>query len=504
MTRTFSRRAVLVSGAVAGAAAALASPAAAAERRGGGTALTNVTVVDPHSRRVLPDVTVLVRDGRIADVGRAVRTEGATVVDLRGRFVIPGLADMHTHAQAEGIDTALYVANGVTTVREMAGSPLAHDWRRRIEAGTLLGPRFTIGSRLIDGAPSIWNPAYLDIVQVADEEQARAAVRTEVERGADFVKVYSRVSPRAYRAIAAESRRLGVPFAGHCPDEVQVTEAADLGQASVEHLFWTPFDTSSREAALRARIARIRLELGDYSGWFKAMHPVEWTAAHTYSPVKGRQVFGRLARRAVRQVPTLAMHRGLDFARTVDVEADPRKKYLPRSAVESQLMALREFYLKDRAPAEDAEWAAMFDHRLATVRRMHEAGVPIMTGTDSGTCAVYPGFSVHDELAHLVAAGLSPMDALRASTTEPAEFLGTDTGRVARGALADLVVLDANPLQDIENVRAISGVVVRGRYLGQRERLAVLAEVERVAATTPAPQGIRTPTGCPCHATPPA
>ncbi len=498
MTTRISRRTVLAAGAAAGVAGLLARPAAAMARpRDGGTALTHVTVIDPASGRVAPDVTVVLRGDLITEVRPGPAPHGARVVDLRGRYLIPGLADMHSHAQAEGIDPALNIANGVTTVRDMAGSPLARDWRDRVEAGTLLGPRYTLGSKIIDGAPSVWDPAWLDVIQVADATQARQAVRDQQAAGADFVKVYSRVSRPAYRALAAEAHRRGIPFAGHCPDEVPLEEAADLGQASVEHLFWTPFDTSRREAAIRAEIARMRLELGDYSGWFAAIHPLEMAAAGSYSPAKARRLYAKLARRRTAAVPTLAMHRGLDFARALDIEADPRNKYLPASAVDSMVFAREELYLADRPPATDGEWAAMFAHRLATVADLHAHDVPIMTGTDTGTVAVYPGFSVHDELALLVEAGLSPMAALHAATAAPARFLGARTGRIAPGHAADLVVLDADPLRDIAHTTRLSGVVVRGRYLGQDERLAILAEVERVAASTPADLPVAA--GCPCH-----
>ena len=498
MTTRISRRSVLAAGAAAGVAGLLARPAVAVAQGGdGGTALTHVTVIDPASGRVAPDMTVVLRGDLITEVRPGPAPHGARVVDLRGKYLIPGLADMHAHAQAEGIDPALNIANGVTTVRDMAGSPLARDWRDRVEAGTLLGPRYTLGSKIIDGAPSVWDPAWLDVVQVADAVQARRAVRDQQAAGADFVKVYSRVSRPAYRALAAEAHRRGIPFAGHCPDEVPLTEAADLGQASVEHLFWAPFDTSRQEAAIRAEIARMRLELGDYSGWFAAIHPLEMTAARSHSPAKARRLHAKLARRGTRQVPTLVMHRGLDHARALDVEADPRNKYLPASAVGSMVFAREELYLADRPPATDGEWAAMFAHRLRTVADMHGHGVPIMTGTDTGTVAVYPGFSVHDELALLVEAGLPAMAALHAATAEPARFLGARTGRIAPGHAADLVVLDADPLHDIANTTRLSGVVVRGRYVGPDERLAILAEVERVAATAPA--DLPMAAGCSCH-----
>jgi imidazolonepropionase-like amidohydrolase len=493
---TFSRRGIMITGAATALTALVARPAVATPRpRGDGTAFTNVTVIDPATSRVIENTTVTIRGDMITDVGGRVPS-GVEVVDLRGKYLIPGLADMHTHAQAEGIDTGLYIANGVTTVREMAGSPLAHDWRTRIEAGTLLGPRFTIGSRIVDGLPSIWNPEWLDVVQVGDPAAARAAVHDELSRGADFIKVYSRVPRDAYRALAAEAHRQGIPFAGHCPDAVPVEEAADLGQASVEHLFWTPFETSSKEVQIRQDIQKIRLELGDYAGWFKALHPLEWLAAHTYNRGKAKNLYAKLSRRRVRQVPTLAMHKGLDYARTVNMD-DPRNKYLPPSAVGSQQLAQQEFYLKDRLPSEDAEWAAMFDFRLTTVKHLHEAGVPLMTGTDTGTVAVWPGFSVHDELALFVEAGIPAMAALKASTSEPAAFLGTNTGRIAPNHKADLAILDANPLHDIKNTQHLSGVVARGRYLNTAAREQILREVEQTAASTPE---AAVAAGCPCHA----
>jgi hypothetical protein len=263
----------------------------------------------------------------------------------------------------------------------------------------------------------------------------------------------------------------------------------------VEHLFWTPFETSSQEAAIRKEIQRIRLELGDYAGWFKAIHPLEWTAAHSYNPAKAQRLYAKLSRRGTRQVPTLAMHKGLDYARTISLD-DPRNKYLPQSALDSQQLAQQEFYLKDRLPSEDAEWAAMFDFRLRTVKHLHESGVPLMTGTDTGTVAVWPGFSVHDELALFVEAGIPPMAALHASTAEPAAFLGTKTGRIAPNHAADLAILTANPLHDIRNTQSLAGVVIRGRYIPDPERQQILTEVEHTAATTPT----TTTTGsCPCH-----
>ncbi|GAB1511382.1 amidohydrolase family protein [Actinophytocola sp. KF-1] len=495
-----TRRTVLGAAVAVGAAGLLTRPATAAPRTHDGTAFVHATVIDPGSRQVRPDVTVLVRGDRITAVGRSVRVPaGTAVVDVRGGFVIPGLADLHVHSNGfAAVEPPLYVANGVTTVREMSGTPTVHDWRRRIEAGALLGPRWTVGSRIVDGRPSIWNPEHLPVVQVGNGAEARAAVRLQVAQGADFIKVYSRLSRSAFAAIAAEAGRQGVRFAGHVPDAVPVADAADLGMGTIEHLYGLFYATSTQEERLRADLARVRLELGDYNGWFNRTHPIEYAAMRTHSPVKARRLYDRLARRRVRMVPTLTMHDSLAHARALSERDDPRRKYLPAPALFALDFALREVYLKGRDPALDAGWAELFEAQRRLVLDLHQAGVTLMVGTDIATPGMVPGFSTHDELALLVSAGVPAMDALHAATAEPARYLGTRAGRVAPGHAADLVVLTASPLHDIRNTRRIAGVMVRGRYLDHQAREQLLRDVETAAAGIPA--GAPLTAGCPCHA----
>lgn len=491
MCMQITRRSVLSGGAAAAAAAMVSQPrpgwAASPLAVGPGrraTAFVHADVVDVVAGRVLADRTVLVRGDRIVDVYGGPAPAPARVVDLRGRYLMPGLADMHSHAQAERIDPALNLAMGVTTVRDMAGSPLARDWRGRIEDGSLLGPSWVLGSRIVDGRPSIWDPAIVETIQVGTAAEARRAVHQVQHDGADFLKVYSRVSRPAYRALTDEAHRVGLLVAGHCPDDVSTVEAAERGQTSIEHLFWTPLDTSTRARQLRSRLRRRRLALGAYSGWFQTIHPFEVEAARTQDPGATARVYDTFARHGTHQVPTLAMHRGLDYARDWDVLGDDRNRYLPSWAVQAMEWARQEFYLKDRPTETDAAWARMFWHRLRTVADLHAAGAPIMTGTDCGTVAVYPGFSVHDELKLLVKAGLSNADALRAATTVPAAFLETASGQIAPRHRADMVVLAHNPLRDIRHTTSIRGVVVAGRYLDADARHDMLAEVRRIAAAS--------------------
>ncbi len=516
MTATLTRRQVLLSGVAATAAVGLGAVGAAASdqpstspvpwsRRSGCTAYTGATVIAVDHGRAHPGQTVLVRGETITAVGRFDPPVDADVVDLRGRYLVPGLSEMHGHSYFEQIDPALYVVNGVTTVREMVGKPEFYRWRERIDSGELLGPRFVIASPLIDGSPSLWGEGLLPTIEVTTAAEARVAVRRVQAGGADFVKVYSRVPRAALRAIATEARHRGIPFVGHCPDAVPMAEAARLGQRSFEHLHWTFFATSADEDLLRRRIEDIEIDQSDYNAWWNQMHPIEWDAAHSYDASKASALFDLFAERGARQVPTLTYHRGIDHARTLSEQdrSDPRRRFVPETIQQMwDGLVFPEYYLKGRTPELDAEWEAMFELQLELVGAMHRAGVPIMVGTDTGGApAQYTGFTVHEELALLVQAGLSPADALRAATVEPAAFLGTqDTeGSIAPGKVADLVVLDADPLADIRHTQQIDAVVVRGRHIDRAERQRMLDEVERAAATMSEAEVTGAAAGCACH-----
>ncbi len=475
-------------------------------------ALAGVTVVDVAGSQLWPDTTVLVHGERIEsvsprDVARI--PDGAAVVDLRGKYLIPGLWDMHTHSfGSERISPALYVAAGVTTVREMAGTALIHQWRDRIQSGQLLGPRWRIASTIIDGNPSLLTEPGEDppgAIVVTNATEARRAVRLakSVER-ADFVKVYSRLSPEAYAALADEARRQRIPFAGHGPDLVPITRAIDAGQRSIEHVHTLWLATSSRGAQVREALNKITINPGDYGSWFRQLHPIEWLAATNYDPGRAAEIFARLNRRQIRISPTLIMHQVLDRPEDAPVN-DERLKYVPADIQEWWQWALENLYKAGRSPEEAAQQRELFERRLRFVKAMQRAGVPLLAGSDTGTPYSFPGFTLHDELAVLVRAGLTPLQALRAATLEPARFLGMEDslGTVGRGKIADLVVLDANPLADITNTKRIHSVLVRGQLITPERRAHILADVEAAAQEPPQPSGAgggsTAATACGCH-----
>ncbi|MCG5214662.1 amidohydrolase family protein [Streptosporangium sp. KLBMP 9127] len=442
-----------------------------------------MTVVDVTGGPPRRNRTVLIRGQQIVSVGpRPEIPEGTQIIDLPGKFVIPGLCDAHVHSiPDQRISPPLYLVNGVTTVREMSGTPLLHEWRERIDRGDLLGPRSVIGSRIIDGAPTIGDPSAF--VEVATEAQAREAVRQAKREGADFVKVYSRLSPELYRVVAEEARRHRLPMAGHCPDGVALTTASSLGQRSIEHLYSTWYATSTRERKLRSQIAGLEFARSDYVSWMQEIHRLEWEAVAGYSTGKAASVFATLARNRTRVVPTLTAYQVLD--RPEEVLDDGRLKYVPAELADGWRWALDNIIKANRTPEVAAQRYALFERRKAFVNEMERAGVPVVAGTDGGDVPfVVPGFSLHDELVNLVRSGLSPLRALRAATLEPARLLGLDDsiGTVAPGKAADLVVLDADPLADIRHTTRIHTVVARGRVISTDQRARMLAAIESAAA----------------------
>lgn len=481
-----SRRDVLRTAAILGAtatASAVPAAASAAKEPGETLALTGATVVDVISGRPLPDRTLLIRGGDIVALGR--RSEigvpaGARVVDATGKHVIPGLIDSHAHSgEWPEISPPLNIANGVTTVREMYGLPHFHEWRERIEAGTMLGPRSVIAGRIIEGATEGEVPDFFRIVST--EAEAREAVRESRREGADFVKVYSALPRDLFDVIADEARRLRIPFAGHCPDLVPLDHAAWAGQRSVEHFYSISYPAATRQRDIAAILAETG---GGMPGWIDRVHRSEMLAAGSFSSTRASRLFSRLRRSGTRMVPTLVVSRVMDRPGEVDTN-DPRLKYLPAVLTGGWAQALQELFIDARTPAQAAEWHALLDFRRRFVRAMAEAGVSVLAGTDGGDVPyVFPGFGVHDELAELVAAGLSPHRALRAATVEPARFLGFGDrlGTVEKGRAADLVVLDGDPLADIGNTRRIHAVVARGRLIDRRERERILAGVAEAAA----------------------
>ncbi|MEV4056636.1 amidohydrolase family protein [Amycolatopsis sp. NPDC049688] len=470
----------------AGLAAAGVAPAVfAQEAAAAGTGVvvvTGATLIDGTDGPARPDSAVVLVGDRIAWVGPAADVPpcgSARVVDGRGRYLVPGLWDMHAHGiDYEDLWPPLFLANGVTGIREMQGYDENRVTRDKIARGELLGPRVVLASAIIDGPVSLLGPP---VVKVADAAEARAAVRTAIAQRSDFVKVYFYLPKDAFAAIADECRRHGLPFAGHWPYRLRLLDAAKAGQRSFEHLFGLPIATSSRRNEILARLDATPFDPKAPRDFFNLARELDRQAAQAYDPAAAAEHFAGLNTYGSRLSPTFTVNRVI--SRPADAYAhDPRLKYVSQDI--RDLWADRLPLFTPVTAAQAAQQEAYFEAQLRLVGEAHHAGVGILGGTDCQNPYVFPGFSLHDELGWLVEAGLSPRRALQAVTRDAAAFLGRahTAGTITPGKEADLVLLDADPLADIAAVRRVDTVVTAGRVLGRADLDRLLADAEAAAS----------------------
>ncbi len=445
----------------------------------GSLALTHVTVIDMTGAPAKADMTVIVTGDRITALGPADKVAipaGAQVVEAKGKVLIPGLWDLHVHFGSNEKLLPFYVARGVTGVVSMADSlATLRTFRQQIADGRLQGPRILAAAgQIVDGPRPVWEGSLV----AGTEAEGRAAVAKLQEDGSDFVKVYDRLPHAAYLGITDEARKRGIPVAGHVPMAVSAAAVAEAGQARIEHLFGIPLACSSKEAELRAEVLEaLRREdpanapsadstaaKSPARSTFTVYRQAEQTALESYDPAKAEALFRSLAKHGTRVVPTLTVVRGSLFSSDPASADDPRLRYMPAG-----LVGFWKSYAgtSPLTAEQRAEREARFNRQLELVGAMHRAGVEMLVGTDTPNPYCFPGFSVHDELAWLVKAGLTPMAALQAATRQAAAFLGKldSFGTLEKGKLADLVLLDANPLDNIENTQKIAAVVMGGKLL---------------------------------------
>jgi imidazolonepropionase-like amidohydrolase len=445
------------------------------EASSGQTALvfTHVTVIDATGAPAKPDMTVVVRGDRIEALGKTGKLavpRNAQVVDAAGKFLIPGLWDMHVHAWLGKNYLALFTANGVTGIRVMSGLPEHHKWREEILAGELIGPRMIIASPTLDGPDT---PGGHTVV--SNEEEGRQVVRKSKVEGADFIKVYNFLPRDAYFAIADESKKQGIPFAGHVPFSVTAAEASDAGQKSIEHFrsVWMPCSTSGEKEIAR----RLSEALHEIRSIVKIMLDIN------YNEQKAAELFAAFVKNGTWVCPTLSCWNIMMSLDEKDLANDPRFEYMPVftrdnwNPKNNDRVAL--------VTGEDrADCKKLCQKTLDIAGAMGRAGVGLLAGTDTTPVPYcFPGFSLHDELTLFVQAGLSPMEALQTATYNPASFFGKldSMGTIEKGKIADLVLLEANPLQDISNTQKIAAVVFGGKIFDKTALQKMLAQIEATA-----------------------
>jgi len=455
-------------------------------------AITHVTLVDATGAAPKADTTVVVTGSRITAIGPTSTIQipaHAKVIDGSGKFLIPGLADMHVHLTGAGEPNGsrefilpLLVANGITTVRDMGGRvEFLKALRSEIDSGKQVGPQIFFTGPYLDGNPPSFQPSI--VVQTAAE--ATAAVDRLSGDGVDFIKVQSRLQPEAYFAISRESKKLGMRFVGHVPDSITALQASEAGQASIEHLTGVLLGASEKEQELRnekmkaapageaAEAARRRNRL-----WTR-------TLLDSASNQRTAALLEAFAKNRTWQVPTFPtlVHIGFVTPQT-DFAGDWRMKYVPGD-VQKNWRTGRKEQLEGYSTEDFTLREAIIQRCMEIVGKMNTARVPLMAGTDTAAPNVIPGFSLHQELEYMVRSGLTPIQALQAATIRAAEFLGRspEQGSIEVGKRADLILLDASPLVDIRNTEKIRAVIVNGKLLDRKELDKLLASVERFAAT---------------------
>lgn len=413
------------------------------------TAFVGANVVPMDRERVLEDQTIIVRDGRIVALGPRSTTEvpaGANRIDARGQYLIPGLAEMHGHVPAVQNEAAqfaedvlfLYVAAGATTVRGMQGHPSQFELRRRVESGELVGPRLFLSSPPLSGN------------NVPDAETAERLVRQHKEAGYDLLKVHEGIAKPAYEALARTAHEVGIPFAGHVSDLVGLQGALEARQSTIDHV----------------------------DNYILAMLPEGAAPAASNADTSRIPELARATREAgVGVVPTMALWEVLLGVHDPEAMKDrPELRYMPQATVQAWISQV-ETFVSQADPREAKREAEL---RRMMLGALNSAGATILMGTDAPQLFSVPGFSLDRELPAMAAAGMTPFEILRSGTVAVAEHLGIggESGRIAPGMRADLILLDANPLEDIGNVQRRAGVMVNGRWLSGaeiRERLDAIA-----------------------------
>jgi imidazolonepropionase-like amidohydrolase len=449
-------------------------------------AITHINIIDVAGGPELPDMTVLVRDGRITDVGKSgtlAAPPDAKAIDGSGKYLIPGLWDMHVHTifgdwlpRDEQVTLPLFVANGVTGVRDMGGDlkPLKQ-WRSAIAAGKLLGPRMIIAGPMLDG-PVPRFPSSAPISNAADGTRTVDELKAG---GVDFIKIQSLIPRDGYFAAAAEAKKLGITFVGHVPDAVRASEASNAGQKSIEHFTGIFEGSTPIEDALLRGPKSLGLNVKNHD------------------PNRANALIALMAKNQTWQVPTLVWERGQWLVDDIDLSHDPLTKYAPASWRDHTWPMFVTDIMKDMDTDPLPVRKQFVQMELDMTLAMFKAGVPFMAGTDTAAGVhIFPGFSLHQELVLFQSAGLTPLQALQTATLNPAKFLGrtADLGTVEKGKLADLLILDADPLRDIANTQKIRGVVLAGHYFDRAGLDKMLRDVEKAAAAEPVPKPKTGPT----------
>ena len=450
------------------------------------TAFIGAAVIDVVSGETRHNQNIIVVGTRMAAIGPEAQVKipvGATVIDAQGKFIIPGLWDMHLHLltspeaaitlkrRATDVFFPQLLANGVTSIRDL-GSSLDSivSVRNRVRSGEILGPRIVMAGALLSGRNPYAPPSEHAWI-ILTTAQAKSAVDSLKRAGVDFIKAHDLLSDSVFFAIAANARRVGLPLVGHLRPQLSVDDVIDSGQVGIEHVpieFIAACSVEGKPAANEF-----------YGKWIKN----GWTAfaGETIRLWKARDpqrcdaLLAHMKDKSVAVTPTTVLRmddrRAIQAIDTGELTPENRKDCMIAVGDWGALPdSLRESY-----------YATVFDF----VGTLHRAGITLLAGTDGPANCRLPGIALHRELENFVRSGLTPLEALQTATIKPARFLGLadSVGTVANGKVADLVLLSANPLADISNTRKIDGVMVRGQWLDRQRLDSLRSSAKQLTAT---------------------
>ncbi|GAB4241104.1 MAG: amidohydrolase family protein [Ekhidna sp.] len=445
--------------------------------KGADMAILNVSVVDVEEGAIQPGMDIVIKGDKIAEVvetgSKAI--EASVQVDGTGQYLIPGLWDMHAHPDdpemwrmkpnEEGRDLLmpLFVLHGVTGIRDMAGSlDVVNSWREKMANGTLLGPTIFAAGPLIDGPNPMWDGS----IGIPSTAKVKSKVDSLIEAGVDFLKVYSLLPDSIYFALSEYASSKNVPFCGHVPQTVTNLEASRSGICSLEHLLDIPLECSSEEANIRngtVDYGGIEDRLARYVFRTKLM-------VETYDPQKAQRLYSEFVKNKTWHTPTISMWYKNAYFESEEEKDRAYFKYLP-GYMRRYWTPQENDHLRYRQKTFLEAKQLLVDHYMRIIKEMHDAGVQLLAGTDTGANPLcWPGLGVHLEIAMFEEAGLSPAEALKTATINPAIYLGIEDeyGSISPGKFADMVLLEANPLETVSNTKEIAGVIKNGGYYSKR------------------------------------
>ncbi len=465
--------------------AAICVLANVARAQSGDLAIVHVTVINPGTDAPLLEMTVIVHGRAIVEVAPASGAKippGARVVEGRGKFLIPGLWDMHTHFRNGETDLKLYVANGVLGIRDMGGAAAdVFPMRERIAKGELLGPKIVASGPIVDGPNSFSNPDFT--VSVGTPQEAREAVSAHKKKGADFIKVYDGLSREEYFAIIEEAKLEKIPVAGHLPGAIRAREASNAGQRTLEHGMPLASGSTAEDEDVKGADDRSVFEEAMSTKNFTII-PEKIARDNTlildhFEQARADETYKLLAKNNTFLTPTMVTQRSLTFIDDLVKTSDPRMVYVKDEEL-NWWKPENGMLTKYRTPEYIAMRKRQYAKMMEQIPKARGLGVRFLAGTDVTIPYTYPGFSLRDELKLFVEAGMAPMQALETATTNPAQLLGLSKtwGKVSPGYGANLVLLGADPLVKIENTQKIDAVIANGTLLERAQLDQLLNEAK--------------------------